>query len=99
MASSRTSRFRTPEMLTPNRSRLGVWLSTRDGLALAAHLGVFASQIASLAAFAGPWRVIHGFSIDDAWIHQDVARSFAATGTLGYDGVRFGAGATSYLWA
>jgi len=42
---------------------------------------------------------IHGFPLDDAWIHQVVARTWATTGTLGFAPGQHGAGATSYLWA
>jgi hypothetical protein len=66
---------------------------------LAGHAALLGIELMALAIFAGPWPVIHGFSIDDAWIHQDVARTFARTGTLGYAPGEFGAGATSYLWA
>lgn len=37
--------------------------------------------------------------LDDAWIHQVVARTFAESGTLGYAPGQHGAAATSYLWA
>ncbi|MBX3229641.1 MAG: ankyrin repeat domain-containing protein [Labilithrix sp.] len=40
-----------------------------------------------------------GFPLDDAWIHQVVARTFAETGTLGFAPDQHGAAATSYLWA
>lgn len=40
-----------------------------------------------------------GLPLDDAWIHQVVARTFAETGTLGYAPGHHGAAATSYLWA
>lgn len=56
-------------------------------------------QLASLAAFGAPVAAIDGFSLDDSWIHQVVARTFAATGTLGYSQGHHGAAATSYLWA
>ena len=42
---------------------------------------------------------LQGFPLDDAWIHQVVARTFARTGTLGYAEGAHGAAATSYLWA
>ncbi len=64
-----------------------------------AHVVLLAIELGGLFFFSGPWSVIHGFPIDDAWIHQVVARTFAATGTLGYAPGQFGAGATSYLWA
>jgi ankyrin repeat protein len=40
-----------------------------------------------------------GFPLDDAWIHQVVARTYATHGTLGYAVHQHGAAATSYLWA
>ncbi len=49
--------------------------------------------------FSGLNRAIDGFPLDDAWIHQVVARTFGTTGTLGYAPGQHGAGATSYLWA
>jgi ankyrin repeat protein len=52
-------------------------------------------QFAAIAWFS-PGR---GLPLDDAWIHQDVARTFAETGTLGYVPGEHGAAATSYLWA
>lgn len=42
---------------------------------------------------------VAGMPLDDAWIHQVVARTFAETGTLGYAPHLHGAAATSYLWA
>ncbi len=64
-----------------------------------AHAFLGAIQMVALRAFASPWPLIHGFPLDDAWIHQDVARTFAQTGTLGYAAGQHGAGATSYAWA
>lgn len=40
-----------------------------------------------------------GFPLDDAWIHQVIARTFATTGQLGYAPDRFMSAATSPLWA
>lgn len=54
-----------------------------------------ALQLAAIAWFC-PGR---GLPLDDAWIHQVVARTFAETGTLGYTPGQHGAAATSYLWA
>jgi hypothetical protein len=71
---------------------------SRDATLLA-HAALLAIEIGALFFFAEPWPVIHGFPIDDAWIHQVVARTFATTGTLGYAPGQFGGGATSYLWA
>ncbi len=52
-------------------------------------------QTAAIAWFSpGP-----GLPLDDAWIHQVVARTFAESGTLGYTPGQHGAAATSYLWA
>lgn len=42
------------------------------------------------------WR---GFPLDDAWIHQVVARVLAQTGTLGFTEGVHGGGASSWLWA
>jgi hypothetical protein len=63
------------------------------------HVTVVLAQAASLLFFAAPLRTIDGFPLDDAWIHQVVARTFATTGTLGYAPGQHGAGATSALWA
>ena len=65
---------------------------------LVVHGAVLVFQIAALMAITG-WETLHGFPLDDAWIHQVVARTFAQTGTLGYAPGHFGAGATSYFWA
>lgn len=40
-----------------------------------------------------------GFPLDDAWIHQVVARVLAQTGTLGFVPGAHGGGASSWLWA
>lgn len=40
-----------------------------------------------------------GFPLDDAWIHQIVARTFAESRTLGFEPGLHGAAATSFLWA
>lgn len=65
----------------------------------APHLIVLAAQALGLLFFAAPMRVIDGFPLDDAWIHQVVARTFAQTGTLGYTAGQHGGAATSCLWA
>jgi hypothetical protein len=64
-----------------------------------ARIVVLLTQLVSCVAFVGPFTRANGFPLDDAWIHQVVARTFATTGTLGYRPGAFGAGATSYLWA
>ncbi len=64
-----------------------------------AHFALACSQALCLFAFARSWSLIDGFPLDDAWIHQAVARTLATTGTLGYAPGHHGAGATSYLWA
>lgn len=59
---------------------------------------LFALQLAALFFLVGgQWTA--GFPLDDAWIHQQVARTLAETGTLGLYSGQYGAGATSYLWA
>ncbi len=61
-----------------------------------------ALQLVTSVVFLGPFLFgsrLRGFPLDDAWIHQVVARTFAETGTLGYLPGAYGAGATSYLWA
>lgn len=55
---------------------------------------------AGLVLVAIVWFVpARGLPLDDAWIHQVVARTFATEGTLGYAPGQHGAAATSYLWA
>lgn len=62
---------------------------------LVGRLLLAAAQLTAIAWFSpGP-----GLPLDDAWIHQVVARTFAETGTLGYAPGAHGAAATSYLWA
>jgi hypothetical protein len=39
-----------------------------------------------------------GFPLDDAWIHQDFARTLATTGRFAFQPGRGGAGSTSPLW-
>lgn len=58
-----------------------------------------AAQLAALGWMESPATSRNGFPLDDAWIHQVVARTFATTGTLGYAPGQHGAGATSFLWA
>lgn len=60
-----------------------------------ARVALAGAQLAAIAWFS-PGR---GLPLDDAWIHQVVARTFAETGTLGYAPGQHGAAATSYLWA
>lgn len=70
--------------------------STRDGTSHLAHRLLLAlAQLVALFSFAR--RV--GLPLDDAWIHQVVARTFAESGTLGYAPGEHGAAATTYLWA
>src|SRR5262252_5819366 len=76
----------------------GIRFSPAQKRAFVVHGAVLVFQVAALAAIAG-WDTLHGFPLDDAWIHQVVARTFARTGTLGYAPGHHGAGATSYLWA
>lgn len=66
---------------------------------LIAHLLLALTQVFALVQFASSREVLEGLPLDDAWIHQVVARTFAKTGTLGYAAGQHGAGATSYLWA
>lgn len=60
------------------------------------RVALAALEVAALLGFAKPGI---GLPLDDAWIHQVVGRTFAATGTLGYTPGHHGAAATSYLWA
>jgi ankyrin repeat protein len=75
------------------RSDLPSVIRARTGLLSRGALA--AAQVSVIAWFSpGP-----GLPLDDAWIHQDVARVLARTGTLGYAPGEHGAAATSYLWA
>ncbi|HEX4337082.1 MAG TPA: hypothetical protein VH062_14290 [Polyangiaceae bacterium] len=58
---------------------------------------VAALQLAALATVLA-FRFPRGFALDDAWIHQVVARTFVETGVLGFDPSHPGSGATSLLW-
>jgi hypothetical protein len=66
---------------------------------VAEHGALLLAQVVALGIVARDALGIEGFPLDDAWIHQVVARTFAQTGTLGYEAGRFGSAATSYLWA
>jgi len=55
-------------------------------------------QVAGLVTLLG-FRAPRGFPLDDAWIHQVVARVFARTLVLGFDPSLPGSGATSLLYA
>lgn len=67
----------------------------RERGALLSRVLLAGLQVAAIAWFS-PGK---GLPLDDAWIHQVVARTFAETGTLGYAPGQHGAAATSYLWA
>lgn len=56
-------------------------------------------QFAALVAIHWRTSLAAGFPLDDAWIHQVVARNLAETGMLGVAPGRFGSGATSIVWA
>jgi ankyrin repeat protein len=74
-------------------SRFAAFVRSRDELVMRCILAC--AQLAALLWFAIP----RGLPLDDAWIHQVVARTFAESGTLGYAPGEHGAAATSYLWA
>ncbi len=75
------------------RSDLPSVIRARAGLL--SRVALAATQVSVIAWFSpGP-----GLPLDDAWIHLDVARVLARTGTLGYAPGQHGAAATSYLWA
>lgn len=58
---------------------------------------LLAFQIACLFA-VGRLTDLSGFPLDDAWIHQVIARNFAESGHLGFAPGVFGSAATSLLW-
>jgi hypothetical protein len=64
-----------------------------------ARLILGAVQLVALALVSRGDFPPSGFPLDDAWIHQVVARTFAQTGTLGFEPGHHGAGATSFAWA
>jgi hypothetical protein len=74
-------------------------LTGQPKFARVVHAGVLICQLAALVALVARWETLRGLPLDDAWIHQVVARTFARTGTLGYAPGHYGAAATSYLWA
>lgn len=87
---SSPSRSRPPSASSSIRTALG-------GLVL---VPVFRALLLTLQLAAIGWfSPGRGLPLDDAWIHQVVARTFAETGTLGYAPGQHGAAATSYLWA
>ena len=71
----------------PSRLRL-----VRSHLALLALLTALVLSIYALVSHA------LGFPLDDAWIHQDFARTLAQYGRFAYAPDRSGAGSTSPLW-
>lgn len=68
-------------------------------MTLLARVALLVIHVSALLTMSSPWPLMDGFPLDDAWIHQVVARTFASEGTLGYASGQHGAGATSYLWA
>lgn len=83
------------EQINTSRWRLG-WVerfsSGRSRLALLALLTALILSIYALVSHA------LGFPLDDAWIHQDFARTLAQHGSFAYAPDRSGAGSTSPLW-
>jgi hypothetical protein len=68
------------------------------GALLAAHGSLFVVQMAALWILGRGISPAAGFPLDDAWIHQLVARSLVETGTLGAVADHPLSGATSLLW-
>ncbi len=67
-------------------------------LSITEYLAVAAVYLLSFAALTGFPHPVHGFPLDDSWIHQVVARNVAHGGTLGFiPGVR-SSGSSSLLW-
>ncbi len=73
---------------------IGVDVARPGLVARALVSGVQVLALATVLGFSLP----RGFPLDDAWIHQVVARVFAETGVLGFDPSLPGSGATSLLW-
>jgi len=63
------------------------------------RLLLLASQGVGLLGFGVWFGARAGLPLDDAWIHQVVARTLVESGTMGYAPGQHGAAATSYLWA
>jgi hypothetical protein len=61
------------------------------------YLGVVLLQILCLF-FVGRDANLHGLPLDDAWIHQVIARNIAEQGAFGFIPEKFASGATSFLW-
>ncbi|HLW03170.1 MAG TPA: hypothetical protein VKT82_31275 [Ktedonobacterales bacterium] len=72
--------------------RMGWLLSTRRRLLLLSMVTVLAVAVYMFVNHAA------GFPLDDAWIHQDFARTLAQHGVFAYAPGRGGAGSTSPLW-
>ncbi|HEU5200026.1 MAG TPA: hypothetical protein VFU32_10325 [Ktedonobacterales bacterium] len=83
------------EQISAQSLRWG-WLerfsSQRSRLAVLALLTALVLSIYALVNHA------LGFPLDDAWIHQDFARTLAQSGRFAYAPDRSGAGSTSPLW-
>lgn len=83
------------EQISPSRWRLG-WVERlgrrRSRLALLALLTALIVSIYALVSHTV------GFPLDDAWIHQDFARTLAQHGRFAYAPDQSGAGSTSPLW-
>lgn len=63
------------------------------------HACLLLVQLAAIAVVGCAISPSAGFPLDDAWIHQIVARTFAESGTLGFEPGLHGAAATSFFWA
>ena len=78
---------------TTSSGKLAIWLTSgRRRVALLALVTALVVVVYAL--------VNHtlGFPLDDAWIHQDFARTLAQQGRFAYAPDRSGAGSTSPLW-
>ncbi len=61
-------------------------------------LAVVAIYATSIAIVGSSFQPRTGFPLDDSWIHQTVARNFAAFHSLGYFPHQISSGSTSLLW-
>lgn len=64
----------------------------------AAQLALAATQLGALAAVGASLARTPGFPLDDAWIHQVVARNLAHHGVLGVTSAAHSSGSSSLLW-
>ncbi len=85
---------------TRGQKRAAIFLWDWIGLLLSARRRLMLLGVVTALVVAVYMLVNHaaGFPLDDAWIHQDFARTLAQHGVFAYAPGRSGAGSTSPLW-